>query len=137
MAEDAVQESFIRAFKYINKFDFSKPFKHWFTKIVVNQSKKVLKKRFIWTEINDYQSFESECSSTEDKASQREEISSLMEEMARLPEKYRITIILKYFGGFSESEIGLILGLPASTIKSRLYTGRMYLKKGLTIGQEV
>lgn len=137
MAEDAVQESFIRAFKYLNKFDFSKPFKPWFTKIVVNQSKKVIKRRFIWTEIDDYRNFENECSLTEDKASQKEEIDSLIEEMARLPEKYRITIILKYFGGFSESEIGLILGLPVSTVKSRLYTGRVYLKKGLTIGQEV
>jgi RNA polymerase sigma-70 factor (ECF subfamily) len=60
-----------------------------------------------------------------------------MEELGKLNHKYRIPIILKYFGGFSEEEIGIILELPKSTIKSRLYTGRIYIKKGFMNDREV
>lgn len=131
LAEDAVQEAFIRAFRYIYKFDCSRPFKPWFTKIVVNQSKKTLRKKFTWLDLNDYRESE------QVKSGSDEENRSLMEELGKLHNKYRIPIILKYFGGFSEEEIGTILRLPKSTIKSRLYMGRTYIKKGFMMDAEV
>jgi RNA polymerase sigma-70 factor (ECF subfamily) len=43
--------------------------------------------------------------------------------LARLPDEQAQVIELAYFGGFSQSEIGQLLGLPLGTVKSRTRLG--------------
>jgi RNA polymerase sigma-70 factor, ECF subfamily len=46
----------------------------------------------------------------------------------RLPEKYRVLIVLKYYSLLSYVEIGKITGLPQKKVRSRLYQGREILR---------
>jgi len=48
-----------------------------------------------------------------------------------LPEAQRLVVLLKYFGGYSMRELATALGLPLSTVKSRLYEARQALKSSL------
>ena len=49
----------------------------------------------------------------------------------RLPEKYRVVIILKYYSGFSVNEIAYAIEAPVGTVKAYLSRGRDELKKYL------
>ena len=43
-AADAVQETFIRVYKYIDGYDINKPFKTWFYNILINECNRILSK---------------------------------------------------------------------------------------------
>lgn len=59
----------------------------------------------------------------------------LIAEIDRLPQKYRDTIILRYFDGLTHEQTAARLGIPVGTIRSRLSRGRERLKNRL-IGRE-
>jgi len=48
-----------------------------------------------------------------------------------LPEKLRTPLLLHYMEGFSEREIAGVLGIPVTTVKSRLYRARKALRMEL------
>jgi RNA polymerase sigma-70 factor (ECF subfamily) len=56
----------------------------------------------------------------------------LLKSIQELDEKHRFPILLKYFSDHTETEISTVLGLPLTTVKSRLYTARQRLKISLT-----
>jgi RNA polymerase sigma factor (sigma-70 family) len=61
-----------------------------------------------------------------------EEIRGILdEELNRLPDRYRLPLVLAYFEQQSYEQIGLALGLPFDTVKNRLARGRDRLRKRL------
>ena len=48
--------------------------------------------------------------------------------MARLPEKLRTAVHLHYAEGYSTEEIAALLGVPATTVRTRLHRARHQLK---------
>lgn len=51
--------------------------------------------------------------------------------LQRLPERYRIPLLLRYVEGFDAGEIAELLDLPAGTVYSHLYRGRHHFERGL------
>ena len=51
------------------------------------------------------------------------------EALRRVPEKYRQPLLLEVWEGFSLAEIGIALGLPEGTVKSRLFRAREKFKR--------
>jgi RNA polymerase sigma-70 factor (ECF subfamily) len=51
--------------------------------------------------------------------------------IGKLPEDFRLVVILSFLEGFSYQEIAGITGLQIGTVKSRLHRGRKLLQKGL------
>jgi RNA polymerase sigma factor (sigma-70 family) len=56
----------------------------------------------------------------------------LHDEVNRLPEKYRVPVILSYLEGKSNEEVARLLGWPVGTVKSRLSRARDLLRSRLT-----
>jgi RNA polymerase sigma factor (sigma-70 family) len=56
----------------------------------------------------------------------------LHEEVNRLPDKYRLPIILSYIEGRSNEEVAALLGWPVGTVKGRLFRARDLLRSRLT-----
>jgi len=52
-------------------------------------------------------------------------------ELSKLPDKYRIPLILFHKNGFSYEEISQVLNEPMSIIKNRLYRARLMLRKSI------
>lgn len=131
-AEDAVQEAFVQAFRSLHTFQANRPFKPWFTRIVINKAKRTMGKLdrdhlpYEQEEENPHFSFEPEGSTLANEGSKE-----LFQAINELDEKHRLPLLLKYVAELSEAEVAAVLHLPLSTVKSRLYTARQRLKKTL------
>ena len=128
LAEDAVQEAFIKAFKHIQSFDMNRSFLPWFTKIVVNEARRLLKKTDMYSELESLENIDSGEVLLQDRVILQFNRKTLLEEINKLELKYRLPIILKYYSGFSEKDISSMLSIPLTTVKIRLYRARQRLK---------
>ena len=127
MASDAVQEAFIRAYLYRKSYKPQKPFCVWFSRIVVNECRRLMSSGMRYTA-----SFELVQQHIEKGSVQPGEYDSLYEAIEQLPEILRTALLLKYIHGFSEKDIADTLDLSASAVKSRLYQARQKLKEQLS-----
>ncbi|MBS4032263.1 MAG: RNA polymerase sigma factor [Clostridiales bacterium] len=127
-AEDVVQDAFIRAFRNLKSFKEGRPFKPWFTKIVVNQAKSNIKKTRHFVTLTNIETANISQKSMDELAIERDERRILLQAVHSLKETHRIPILLKYFSGLTEAEVSTVLDLPVSTVKSRLYEARQKLK---------
>lgn len=124
---DAVQETFIRVYKNIHKFNTKKPFKPWFYKILINECRRIIKSPISTLPIDE--KIENNVQLSEEDFYEFEEYDKLYKMIQMLDEMNRIPIILKYLQDFSEKEISEVLDLNINTVKSRLYKGRKKLKR--------
>ncbi len=67
--------------------------------------------------------------STDDEVAARERRRRLWDAIDALPAKLRVVIVLAGIEGHDTREVGLLLGLPQGTVKSRLFLGRQRLKE--------
>lgn len=133
-ADDAVQEAFIQAFRSLGSFKDGRPFKPWLTKIVVNKSRKIWAKfSTAWDELDPQQADDSERGLPEAQVLQQEKRAKIIAAIKQLGEKHRLPLVLKYLSGLTEAEIGEVLGVPISTVKSRLYVARKQLAQQLAL----
>ena len=140
-AEDLIQETYLRAYKYYDKFQEGTNFKAWLFKILKNtfinryrkRQRQPLKNSF--DEIED--SFESkllESPLTARGATPEEElmVGALDQDVQRaleaLPEDYRTAVEMADLQGLSYREIATHLDIPLGTVMSRLYRGRRKLE---------
>lgn len=142
-AEDLVQETYLKAYRYYDKFEEGTNFKAWLFKILKNtfinnyRKKQKAPLQSDFAEIED--AFESRLSSdvTGQMKSPEEEIleNVLDEDVQRalddLPPDYRMAVLLADLEGFSYKEIADILELPLGTVMSRLYRGRKLLESAM------
>jgi RNA polymerase sigma factor (sigma-70 family) len=128
LAEDAAQEAFIKAFKAINNLRDNAPFKPWFTKILVNQARKKRNKVTVQELLNLDDQMTASIDNLEQEMMDKEKRQYIYGAVCQLKDKYRMPILLKYYGSFSEAEISVSLKIPVSTVKSRLYAARQKLK---------
>ncbi|MFN2632560.1 MAG: sigma-70 family RNA polymerase sigma factor [Thermoanaerobaculia bacterium] len=142
-AEDLVQETYFKAYKYYDKFEEGTNLKAWLFKIlkntfINNYRKKKLEPRSVdFAEIED--SFERIV--RRDNADQAadpesEYFNGVMDEdvkkaLESLPYDYRMVVLLADLEDFSYKEIADILDCPVGTVMSRLYRGRKLLEKAL------
>lgn len=116
---DCLQETEIRAWQKIPNIKNEAAFNSWIFRIMINSAKDILKKRV------DIVTFE-ECymNTTE----QNYEHFQLEAEFDKLPERYKIPIVLHYYAGFNINEIAEQLNISKNTVKTRLARGRTKLK---------
>lgn len=133
-AEDIVQETFMRVFKYIKSFRGDSSLYTWIYKISQNVLKDKLKKiidtsSYVYEAI-DYESPEEIVISNLD----REILKSALSNLSFV---YKQVLVMFYFDELSIKEISEILEEKEGTIKSRLSRGRLMLKDVLERGGEL
>ena len=138
-AEDAAQESFIKAYKSLSKFNNKSSFSTWLYKIAYNQAidkLKIMKRKWDFTEIDD------DCDATESTNFELEnyidnkEIQLILKAgIERLQSNDQLIIMLYYYDGMRLKEIAEILGVEENNIKIKLFRIRNklsdFLKKHL------
>jgi RNA polymerase sigma-70 factor, ECF subfamily len=133
-AEDIVQESFLRAYKYFSSYQGGNS-RSWLLTIVRNTC-------YTWLHENQTQGLtldlNEEISSTEDNMEDPEQClqikvdqQSMILALEKLPVEYRELIVLRELEELSYKEIALIAGIPIGTVMSRLARARQRLKKFL------
>lgn len=128
-AKDAVQETFIKAYRNLNSFDASKKFSSWIYRITHNEAINIVKKYKRETALPD----ESKLPMTEDghieklleQAEHNQNIRQLIE---MLPMKYKEAIVLYFIEEKSYEEISDILRIPMGTVGIRILRAKEKLR---------
>jgi RNA polymerase sigma-70 factor (ECF subfamily) len=135
MAEDAAQESFLRAYQNLHRYDQSRPFATWLLSIAAHYCIDRLRRRKlsifsmdeenedgITYEIADPASLDPESESV--KHDERDRLHILLKDLDEID---RAAVILRYWYDYSEVEIAASLKLTVSAVKSRLHRARRAL----------
>lgn len=130
LAEDAMQETFIKAYKNLHTFRGESSEKTWLFSIAINVCRDM--QRTSWfRNISRMVSLDS----VQIQQPQESEIShALMTEIMRLPKKYREVILLYYYEDMKQNEIAEILGVSVTTVCRRIEKARELLKDMLKGG---
>jgi RNA polymerase sigma-70 factor, ECF subfamily len=137
-AEEAVQDSFVRAYRSIAEFRGESGFGTWFYRILYNNCMTRLSRRpeaMVSIHASESNEGENIIESGEPDlldgivAGERYEL--LNSEIQQLPEKYRTIVLLFYVQEQRYEEIATILEVPVSTVKTHLFRARALLKKRL------
>jgi RNA polymerase sigma-70 factor (ECF subfamily) len=125
-AEDILQDSFIRVFKYLGTFDHNGSFEGWVRRIVVNTSLKLVAKKSFQNEISGLEKHKEESLNPEvfSKLSEQE----LLALIESLPDGYRIVFNLYAIEGYSHKEIATMLDIQESTSRTQLLKARRVLQ---------
>ena len=140
-AEDVVQDTFLRVYNNLERYDTSMKFSTWIYRIATNLSIDRLRKRkpvySLDAESSEYEGLDGYSMIPSDNRTPESEM--LISETQRiihqaidtLPPKYKTVMILRYIHELSLQEVGDILDMPVTTIKTRVHRGREFLRKKL------
>lgn len=138
-AEDAAQDTFIKAYQGLRNYTSTSNFYTWLYRIAVNTCLDH-KRRFsllsgLFSSDNEANSsidaFPSSLPSPESAYVTRQSMQSLRGAMSRLSKKLRLVIILKELEGLSYEEIAEVLDVSVGTVKSRISRAREELQKNM------
>lgn len=132
-AHDAVQESFVKAFRALEEFDADRPLRPWLTRICNNVCVDSVRMRRKGAEsLEPHEFMLADPNEGGEEASTRGWRSTqLMQAIARLPKRYQEIVVMRHFRHMDVSEIAAALGKPEGTIKSWLFRARAMLRADL------
>jgi RNA polymerase sigma-70 factor, ECF subfamily len=142
-AEDLVQETYFKAYKYYDKFEEGTNLKAWLFKILKNtfinnyRRKKLEPRSVDFAEIEDsFERIVRRDNNDQTVDPESEFFTGVLDDDVRkalesLPYDYRMVVILADLEDFSYKEVAEILDCPVGTVMSRLYRGRKLLEKAL------
>ncbi|MCE5324125.1 RNA polymerase sigma factor [bacterium] len=129
LAEDAAQEAFIQAYMDREMLREPQAFPAWLRKLVFKQCDRITrKKRVSTTPLDDNVDLHIASPTLLETVERQETQKVVLSAVDTLPEDQRIATMLYYIDGYSLSEVGEFLDVPAHTIKSRLHCARAKLR---------
>jgi len=136
-AADLTQEVFVKAYRSLPKFRGTSAFSTWLYRIAVNAclSFKAARKNRAdeWDEDHD---IEATGPSAEEALDSRLNAATLRKALETLPEKQRVTVIMKVLEERTHLEVAEILGSNVGTVKANLFFAIRNLRKLLAPGNE-
>jgi len=130
-AEEAAQDTFIKAYKSLNKFKGDSKFSTWIYRVAYNTCLDRLKKnkRQQYTvEINEYTEYQVKTlDNALDQIEAKEKEQTIQDCLALLPSEDSFLLTLYYFEELSLEEIGKIVSLKPNNVKVKLFRSRKKL----------
>ena len=138
-ARDATQDTFLKAFEHIDKFEARSRFSTWLMSIAINTGTEQLRRRRpieSLDESEDEKSFRPrQVQSWVDDPEQalaKSQVNALVRKgVLRLPEKYRVALLLRDINQLSTEDTAEALGLSIPATKARVLRGRLMLRESL------
>jgi RNA polymerase sigma-70 factor, ECF subfamily len=130
-AQDATQEVFFRAFRFLHRLDTRRPAEPWLMRITVNVCRDIQRKRQRTPAFSEIRAADSLPSGSEDQhaeLAQEQQRQMLWKALDQLPEKERMALILRDVEGLSTSEAAEVLASSETTVRSQICRGRLKLK---------
>jgi RNA polymerase sigma-70 factor (ECF subfamily) len=143
-AKDALQDTFIRAYRFIKKFKGDSSFYTWLYRITTNVCLTRLKRR--QGKDNVTVSLDEPVQDEEDMIRELPDVKhtpeilferkqtqqAIQTAISELPSDYRSVVVLRDLQGLSNKEVSKALQLSIAAVKSRLHRGRVFLRKKLS-----
>lgn len=138
LAEDAVQETFLAAFKSRQTFDLQRPFRGWLWQIHVNNCRRLGKNQPLsGPDVGDIPEIAGRDQPVGWHLEQADDRKRLEIALSRLPVEQADAIRMRFFGGLGFDEIGQATDCSAATAKSRVRYGLTKMADFLKSGQEI
>ena len=130
VAEDVMQDAFIKVFKKIQTFKGEVTIGAWIKRIVINQCIDYLKKRKI--ELVSIEEKELQLADSNDWTVKNEvDVSIITKTINSLPEKYKVVLNLYLIEGYDHKEIAQVLNISEVNSRSQLMRGKNKLRSKL------
>ena len=127
-AQDAAQESLVRVWKALSKYDQRASLSTWIYTITRNRCLTAIERRRDLDSLSDPEvEHEAEAAQAVGPASEQDHLAVLRELVDALPERYRRVLTLFYYEERSVAEVAQMLGLPEGTVKTNLFRARAAL----------
>lgn len=135
-AEEAAQETFMRAYVSLDRYDPARPLRAWLLSITSNYCIDLIRKRrltllSIEEPLAPHPSLVSEEPEPEEAALERERDAMIQALLNELQPEYRAAVVLRYWNDLSYVEIAELLNTTESAVKSRLFRARQALAERL------
>ena len=140
-AEDAMQDTFLKAFQHIGTFQRRSKFSTWLVRIASNTAIQRLRERGRFENIDDgpdtdedfhpriIQAWDDDPEQLYSHTERREVVER---EVMKLPPKYRVVLVLRDIEQLSGEDAAAALGLGVPAMKARLLRGRLALREALS-----
>ena len=144
-AEDLVQETCLKAYRYYDRFEEGSNLRAWLFKILTNlfinryRKESKVPSQVEYDEAEEFQLYGRMIESgavTMGQSPEKQLFDSMVgadieRAIDDLPEDFRIVVVMAFIEGLSYEEIAAALDVPMGTVKSRLFRGRKLLQKAL------
>jgi RNA polymerase sigma-70 factor (ECF subfamily) len=140
-AEDVIQDAWIKAYLHLNTFDGRAKFATWLTRIAINSSLMILRRKRSHPETSmeiqdgdtwQHRDIADQAKNVEELYARRERVERLKREICCLRPTLRIVVEIHQSNDRSVKEVAELAGLSVAATKSRLVRARKILRKALS-----
>lgn len=136
-AEDAAQETFLRAYSQLASYDAGRSFKTWLFSIANHHCiDRLRKRRLTWLSLDDdlppHPALQEQAPGPEEASVRREQTEMMQALLAKLPPDDRAVVVLRYWYDLSYEEMAEATHTTVSAVKSRLHRARGHLGEHMT-----
>ncbi|GMV36010.1 MAG: putative alternative RNA polymerase sigma factor SigM [Fimbriimonadales bacterium] len=134
-ASDAVQETFVKAYRALPEFNTERALRPWLSKICANVAIDIGRARSRAPDpLEEHQhTLRDPAPPAEEQVLEQDRERAVHRAVANLPEKYRQIIVLRHFQHMDVEEIADLLNVPEGTVKSWLFRARAMLRRELAV----
>ena len=120
-ADDVAQDVFVKLLRQDRcSFESDEHLRNWLVRVTINQCKSLFRRP--WRRVEQIESY------AETLAMPSEEHVDLFVHLMRLPEKYRVPLVLHYWVGYSTNEIAELIHTKPATVRTRMARARAQLR---------
>jgi|WetSurMetagenome_2_1015567.scaffolds.fasta_scaffold261746_2 RNA polymerase sigma-70 factor, ECF subfamily len=132
LAEDVVQDTFLRLYQRIDRFDAVRPFEPYFLRSVVNAALNAARRAGRQQSLDDdprpVEDLLSQAASVESEVEYLQLKQKMIAALAHLEPRQRAAVVQRYYLGMSEKEMTAALEVPAGTVKWLLNAARAKIR---------
>ena len=125
-AEDAAQETFLRAYHALRRFDPARPLRPWLMQIASNLVRN--RRRSLGRQFRAWMRLAAEPAGA-DPSLAPDDTQALWQAIRKMSFEHQQVLYLRYFLDLSEQEISDALGIPPGTVKSRMHRALAALRR--------
>jgi RNA polymerase sigma factor (sigma-70 family) len=137
LAQDVVQEAFVRAYRDLTDLREPAAFPGWVKRIVFKYCDRATRGKKLRTIAIEYAAeVRSPVPGPDDELHRKELRHRVLEAVRALPDTQRTTTQLFYVDGYSQKEVAEFMKVPVTTVKKRLYEARKRMKASMSYTEE-
>jgi RNA polymerase sigma-70 factor (ECF subfamily) len=135
-AEDAAAEVFVKLYRVLHQRDESLPFRPWVSRVAgrhcIDKLRKRKRERSASLEDTDFECIpDRSIPSPLSQLLRKDEHRQVREQLTRLPERYKVPLMLLYYKRMSYSEIARALNTRLPTLRTMMFRAKVYLRRNL------
>ena len=126
-ARDAAQSTFVKVYEKLGTYDPERRFFSWMYRILMNECLNLRRRPAAGPFADGISDAVADRAPAPDAVETAERRRDVKHAILALPPDYREVIVLRHFAALSYEEMSEAIGVPAKTVKSRLYSARQQL----------